>query len=78
MTRWQRAPLAERQAWFEQLALLGVLVNESRVQARAQGLAATANVERAAHSYLTQLLGLDPAALVVTPQGLVARMALQP
>ena len=73
---WQRAPLARRQAWFEQLALLGVLVNEARLQARGQGAAAVANVQRAARGYLMQLLGLDPELLLVTPQGLAAATAV--
>ena len=73
---WQRAPLAERQAWFEQLAVLGVLVNESRIQARVQGAAAVANVRRAARGYIVQLLGLDPQRLVLTPQGLGAATAV--
>jgi hypothetical protein len=73
---WPRAALAQRQTLFEQLALLGVLVNESRLQARTQGAAAQANLERAARAYLLQLLGLDPDLLVLTPQGLAATATL--
>jgi hypothetical protein len=67
---WGQTSQAERQALFEQLALLGVLVNESRVQARTQGEAAQANVKRAARGYLQQLLGLEPELLVLGPEGL--------
>jgi hypothetical protein len=55
---------------FEQLALLGTLINESRIQAQQQGPAAKANVQKSARAYLQQLLGLEPDWLVVTPQGL--------
>jgi hypothetical protein len=75
---WQHAPLAERQNLFEQLALLGVLVNESRLQAREQGPAAQAQLQRAARGYLLQLLGLDPELLVLTPQGLAAASVHRP
>lgn len=74
---WQRAPLAERQALFEQLALLGVLVNESRVQAQPQGQAAQANLQRAARAYLLQFPGLAPERLQVTAQGLTLAEAVQ-
>jgi hypothetical protein len=67
---WTRAPLSQRQSLFEQLALLGTLINESRIQARQQGPAAKANVQKSARAYLKQLLGLEPDWLVVTPQGL--------
>ncbi len=69
---WPRAALGERQSLFEQLALLGVLVNESRVQAHGQGPAALANLQRAARAYLWQFPGLDPDRLVLTPRGLTA------
>jgi hypothetical protein len=69
---WQRAALADRQSLFEQLALLGVLVNESRLQARAQGPAAQANLQRAARAYLLQFPGFDPNRLLLTPRGLAA------
>lgn len=67
---WETAGMADRQGLFEQLALLGVLINESRVQAKTQGDAARRNVQQAARGYLRQLLGLDPDLLIVTPQGL--------
>lgn len=67
---WEATALAQRQSLFEQLALLGVLVNESRLQAKVQGDAARANVQQAARGYVKQLLGLDADLVVVTPQGL--------
>lgn len=67
---WGRMAVAEQQSLFEQLALLGVLVNESRLAARQQGAAATANVQTAARGYLQQLLGLSPDRLSASVQGL--------
>jgi hypothetical protein len=69
---WADTPTTQRQSVFEQLALLAVLINETRLQARSQGAAAVENVRRAASGYLRQLLGLDPRQLVLTPSGLVA------
>ena len=69
---WADTPTTQRQSVFEQLALLAVLINETRIQARAQGAAAVDNVRRAATAYLRQLLGLDPQLLVLTSAGLVA------
>ena len=71
---WHAADARERQCFFEQLAVLGVLVGESQAQARGQGAAALANVRRAARGYLVQLLGLNPDALRLTDRGL----ALEP
>jgi len=70
---WDAAPLVERQAYFEQMALLAVLVAESSAQARVQGAAALANVQRAARAYLRQLLDLDADHLALGPTGLSAR-----
>jgi len=69
---WEAAPVVERQAYFEQMALLAVLVAESSAQARAQGAAAVANVQRTARVYLRQLLGMDPDHLALGPNGLAA------
>ena len=70
---WEAAPVVERQAYFEQLALLAVFVAESATQAATQGPAAVANVQRAARGYLRQLLDLDPDQLTLGPDGLAAR-----
>lgn len=73
---WTTLPLAARQNLFEQLALVAVLINESRLQARHQGPAARANLQRGARAYLLQLLGLDADAVAVTAQGLVTASAV--
>ena len=70
---WAHAPAIERQAYFEQMAVLAVLVGESSAQAASQGAAALANVRRAARGYMQQLLGLDPDHLVLGPDGIAAR-----
>lgn len=61
---------ADRQRSFEQLAALGVLVNESRLAAATQGEAAQAHLRQAAQAYLQDLLGLPPAQLSVSAAGL--------
>lgn len=67
---WQRASLAEQQACFEQLAIVGVLVAESSRQAQRQGPAAQAHVRQAARGYLHRWLGLNPERLTLNDQGL--------
>lgn len=69
---WEGASAAERQQLFEQFAIIGVLINETRLAAPAQGAAAVANVQRAARGYLVQLLGLEPDMLGVGPSGLTS------
>jgi hypothetical protein len=73
---WMQAPLRTRQSTFEQFALLGVLVAESAFEARSQGAAAQANVQRAARGYLLQLLGIDPDRLRLGEHGLVLELAV--
>ncbi len=68
---WRQLASTERQSLFEQFALLGVLVNESRVAAQKQGAEARAHVQQAARGYLQQLLGLSPDRLSASAQGLV-------
>jgi hypothetical protein len=70
---WGELAAADRQAYVEKLALLAVLVSEAATQAPAQGAAAVANVQRAARSYLQELLGLNPDALMLGPNGLAPR-----
>ena len=70
---WDRATAVERQVFFESMALLAVLIGESARQALRQGAAARANLRRAARDYLKQLLGLDPDALMLGPDGLTLR-----
>lgn len=75
---WLQADATERQALFEQFAVLGVLVGESQHEARRQGPAARANVQRAARGYLRQWLGLQPDHLQIGDHGLVLRLPVQP
>lgn len=70
---WDRAPARERQAYFEKMAVLAVLISESAAQARVQGAAAIANVQQAARGYVQELLGLNPDHLAIGPGGLTAR-----
>jgi hypothetical protein len=70
---WARAPLSERQRYFETMALLAVMVGELAAQALAEGAAAIAHVQRAARGYLQQLLGLNPHELTLTEHGLALR-----
>ena len=70
----QAAPTSERQALFETLAVLGVLIGECQARARPQGSAALANVRRAARGYVVQLLALDPDSLEVDDHGLRLRV----
>lgn len=72
--QWQRATLKERQSYFEQIALIGVLTAESGAQAGNQGPAAVANVKAAARTYVRQLLGVDADAFASG----IAGLALQP
>jgi hypothetical protein len=67
---WLRADLRERQCYVEQLAIIGVLVRETSVQAAIEGPAAVANVRQAARGYLMQLIGLDADRLRLDDDGL--------
>ncbi|MBZ8142622.1 hypothetical protein CLD22_22315 [Rubrivivax gelatinosus] len=72
---WTGCTLAERQCFVEQLAAIGVLVNESRLAAATQGEAAQAHLRQAARAYLQQLLGLAPERLRLGAQGLALAAA---
>ena len=72
---WLQAPLRDRQSAFEQFAAIGVLVAESNFEARSQGVAAQANVQRAARGYLHQLLGVEPGRLRLGEHGLLLELA---
>jgi hypothetical protein len=67
---WSSAPAVDRQFYFEQLAILSVLLVETSRFASAQGPAAVADVQRAARGYLQQLLGIEPDLLTLGPDGL--------
>jgi hypothetical protein len=69
-TEWVNGDARDKQSLFEQLAILGVLVGESAAQAKREGPAAVANVQRAARGYLSRLLGLNADALTIDGDGL--------
>jgi hypothetical protein len=73
---WHRAPLRDRQSAFEQFALLGVLVAESKVEAERQGAAALANLRQAARAYLAHGFGLDAERLRLGEEGLLVERAV--
>jgi hypothetical protein len=70
---WPSATIAERQAFFEQIALLAVLIDGMAQHAASHGTAAQAKVRDAARLYLRQFLGLNPDALTLDAQGLALR-----
>jgi hypothetical protein len=67
---WSTATARERQLYFEQMAILAVLIRETSAHAVLQGPAAVENVRRAARGYLWQLLGLNPDQLTLDAGGL--------
>ena len=70
---WARAPLRDRQAYAEQVAILSVLMADLSQRAQREGPAGIANVQRGARGYLRQLLGLDPDLLTLDVSGLGVR-----
>jgi hypothetical protein len=72
-SNWAQASVAERQYFFEQMAILGVFIGGTWQHAQRQGRAAIANVQRAARGYLWQLLGLNPEMLTLDADGLSLR-----
>jgi hypothetical protein len=70
---WGTAPLRDRQAYAEQMAILSVLMVDLTARAKREGPAGVANVQRGARGYLRQLLGLDPNALTLDVSGLTVR-----
>jgi hypothetical protein len=69
-SRWDQATLPERQLFFEKMALLAVLVDQTWTRAQTLGPAAIANVQRAARNYLRELFGFDPDRLTLSDDGL--------
>jgi hypothetical protein len=72
---WATAAASERQFYFEQMAILAVLVGTMSAHAVSQGADAVANVQRAARGYLQQLLGLNPDQLTLGSAGLQLKPA---
>jgi hypothetical protein len=67
---WPRMAARERQFFFEQVAILAVLISETWTLACAQSDTAMANVQRAAARYLRQLFGIDASTLTLDAEGL--------
>lgn len=70
---WDAATPAQRQFFFERLAILGVLMIGSHDKAKSQGPAAMAELRRTARQYLQQMLGFNPDSLTIGQDGLVMR-----
>jgi hypothetical protein len=70
---WDAATLAQRQAFFERIAIVSVLVSGSLAGAASHGPAVLADVQRSARDYLQHLLGLNPDRLTLGIDGLVLR-----
>jgi hypothetical protein len=72
---WESASIAERQLYFEQMAVLGVLVAGMFKRAGLEGPAARAHVRDAARGYMFQMLGINPDLLTLGSEGLALRSA---
>jgi hypothetical protein len=69
---WAGVPARERQFYFEQMAIVAVLIDESVSRAASKSPDALANVQHAARGYLQHFLGLAPDLLTLGPDGLQA------
>jgi len=72
-SNWMSTSTVERQMFFEQVALLSVLIGGMAQHANAHGAAAQAKVRDAARQYLQKFLGLNPDTLALNAQGLTLR-----
>jgi hypothetical protein len=72
-SNWDACSPAQRQTFFERIAILAVLVSGSHARAAAQGPAERAKVRAAARLYLQDMLGLNPELLTLGPEGLAVR-----
>jgi hypothetical protein len=70
---WDDAPLAQRQLFFERIAIVSILMSRSLADAATQGPAAVADVRRSARAYLQHVLGLDPDGVTLGDAGLELR-----
>lgn len=68
---WDAAPPAQRQVFFERIAIVSILMSRSLADAAAQGPAALADVRRSARAYLQHVLGLNPDRVTLGANGLV-------
>lgn len=74
-SNWDDASIEERQAFFERVAILSVLVAGSQAQLPTNDAAAASRLRRNAREYLSQMLGLNPDLLTLGDDGLTARQA---
>jgi hypothetical protein len=72
-SNWDACSPAERQTFFERIAILAVLVLGAHASPAARGAAAQAKMRAASQQYLRDLLGLNPEVLTLGPEGLVVR-----
>jgi len=73
---WDRATLADRQDFFERIAIVAILVSGSMARAAAsQDESAKVAVRSNARAYLRHLLGLEPDRMTLGARGLVLRDA---
>ena len=71
--QWDAATRAQRQLFFERIAITSILMSRALANANARGPVALADVRRNARDYLQHLLGLDPDAISLGAEGLVVR-----
>ncbi len=73
LSNWDHATLAQRQFYFEQMAMLGAFIAGRAAKAKEGGAAARAEVRKAARSYLQHTLSIDADRITLSPQGLALR-----
>ncbi len=74
-SHWESAATAERQYYFELMAVLGVLVAARAARARTTSKAELRNVQDVARGYLRQLFGVDPDTIELGDSGLMLRQS---
>jgi hypothetical protein len=67
---WDVATRAQRQCFFERIAILSILVSRSLADAASQEPAAMAHVRQSAREYLQHVLGLNPDLVTLGADGL--------
>ena len=72
-SNWDTCSPAQRQTFFERIAILAVLMLGSLAGAAAQDATARAKVRAASHRYLRDLFGVNPELLTLGPEGLRVR-----
>jgi hypothetical protein len=78
LSDWDHATLAQRQFYFEQMAMLGAFIAARAAKAKQTGPAALAEVRRAARSYLEHTLAIDADRITLSAQGLALRQPPKP